>query len=330
MKRSFYFFLLGLGSLLCIANAAQPGVWNAGGSGSFQLLFPEDSSAYKKVQMQSERIFMQLYKGYAVVKGTYHFYNTTNDTLRIKVGYPINNVFPNVAYAHRLNEVRVDDLYKIQGKVNDTAIAVYQQPNHSNDNWYVWNITFPPKATSLFTVYFVVNTNNAQIIDGHDKAYKNAFIYLIETGSLWKAPIEKGVFYTQLLDSIPMETLKGTAPTQLFYNASQRLLKFTMADYGKTPDQNFVLTYAQKDPKFNFKHIVQNSKQLFKAIDRFSKQNFSSYSFSKIQLDNPYLIKNTTQTIVNSTRNYIVYGVIIIIIIILLAIKNKRNKKRHI
>lgn len=327
MKRIFYLLILGFGSLLCISNAAQPGVWSAGGSGSFQLLFPEDSTAYKKVQMQSEQIFMQLYKGYAVVKGSYNFYNTTNDTLRIKVGYPINNVFPNVAYTHRLNQVRVDDLYKIQGKVNDSLLPIHQQPNHKNDNWYVWDITFLPKTTTVFTVYFVVNTNNAQIIDGYEKDYKNAFIYLIETGSLWKSPIEKGEFYTQLLDSISLQSLKGSAPSKLFYSSEHHLLKFTLKDYGKTPDQNFVLTYAKKDPKFNFKKITQNSTQLFQRIDLFSKTNFSSYSFSEITLKNPYLVQDQTKKLTTSKYNYIFYGIIILAIIIILLVRNWLRKK---
>lgn len=50
------------------ANAAQPGIWNAGGT-VYTMLYPEDAITFKKVQMQQERIFIQLYKGFAVVKG---------------------------------------------------------------------------------------------------------------------------------------------------------------------------------------------------------------------------------------------------------------------
>ena len=89
MKRIFYFFAILFSTLFLSSNSAQPRVWNAGGTGSFTLLYPQDTIAYKKIQMQSEKIYMQLYKGFATVKGTYFFKNTSIDTLKIKVGYPI-------------------------------------------------------------------------------------------------------------------------------------------------------------------------------------------------------------------------------------------------
>ena len=73
MKNFHYLLIVLLGSLFLVSNSAQPGVWNAGGSGSFTLLYPEDSIANKKNQMKSEDIFMQLYKGFAIVKGNYYF-----------------------------------------------------------------------------------------------------------------------------------------------------------------------------------------------------------------------------------------------------------------
>ena len=76
-----------------IANVAQPGIWNAGGMGNFSLLFPDDSISYKKIQMVDEKVFIQLYKGYAVVKGVYKMYNDTYDTVRIRTVYPLNTNF---------------------------------------------------------------------------------------------------------------------------------------------------------------------------------------------------------------------------------------------
>ncbi|PHK03737.1 hypothetical protein VF10_38295, partial [Nostoc linckia z13] len=75
-----------------LANAAQPGIWNAGGK-VFTMLYPEDSLSFKKVQMQQERIYIQLYKGFAVVKGTYIFKNTSNENLQFKMGYPVNGIY---------------------------------------------------------------------------------------------------------------------------------------------------------------------------------------------------------------------------------------------
>ena len=202
-----YIYILGfiICSTFLVSNSAQPGVWNAGGSGTFTLLYPEDTIAYKKIQMKSEDIFMQLYKGFATVKGNYHFKNISKDTLKIKVGYPINNVFENINHNQYANQVTVDGLYKIKGLVNGKEAVIYKKPNAENDNWYVWEIAFPPNEITDFTVYFLVNTNNAKITKGYNSDKKNAFIYLIETGSLWKSPIKKGNFYTQLKDNISIK-----------------------------------------------------------------------------------------------------------------------------
>ena len=127
MKKIIYFFCIIICTAFLISNSAQPGVWNAGGSGSFTLLYPEDTIAYKKIQMKSENIYMQLYKGFAGVKGDYYFKNTSKDTLRIKVGYPINNVFENIDFHHQVNEVRVDGLYKIETL---NAIKAFEEKNN--------------------------------------------------------------------------------------------------------------------------------------------------------------------------------------------------------
>jgi hypothetical protein len=161
---------------------------------------------------------MQLHKGFATVKGNYFFKNTSKDTLIIKVGYPINNVFENISYNQYANQVVVDGLYKVKGLVNEKEIKLFKKPNNENDNWYVWEITFPPNEITEFIVYFLVNTNNAKTLKGYNSDKKNAFIYLIETGSIWKSPIEKGNFYLQLKDNLSIQDVKVSTPTLLFFD----------------------------------------------------------------------------------------------------------------
>src|SRR5690554_1969941 len=125
------------------ANASQPGVWNAGGT-VYTMLYPEDSLTFKKVQMQQERIYIQLYKGYAVVKGAYLFRNTTGEPLKFKMGYPVNGIY----YGGEVdvNEVTLDSLsqFKIKAKNHWLPLLKEAHPelNHdhkspipSSDNW---------------------------------------------------------------------------------------------------------------------------------------------------------------------------------------------------
>ncbi len=315
MKKLIYFFGIVFFSIFLISNSAQPGVWNAGGSGSFTLLYPEDSIAYKKIQMKSEDIFMQLYKGFAVVKGNYYFKNTATDTLKIKVGYPVNNVFENIDFHHEVNHVRVDGLYKIRGLINDNEAPLIKKPNSEKDNWYVWEVSFPPQKITKFTVYFLVNTNNAKITEGYNSDKKNAFIYLIETGSIWKSPIESGNFYTQLKDNISLKNVKASSPNQLAYNKENTTLKFTLSDYGKKPDPNFIITYGKTISDFNFKEITLNSNVYFNTIDDFSKLKLNDISYTNVDLPNPYKVGGISNTSVGFLFYLGIYGLPILLII---------------
>lgn len=330
MKKYIYIFSIIICSSLLVSNSAQPGVWNAGGSGSFKLLYPEDSIAYKKIQMKSEDIFIQLYKGFAVVKGVYHFKNTSKDTLKIKVGYPINNVFENVSHNQYANNVTVDGLYKIKGFINEKEATLYKKHNQENNNWYVWEISFPPNEITDFSVYFIVNTNNAKIIKGYNSDKKNAFIYLIETGSLWKSPIEKGNFYTQLKKEISIKNIKASSPTNLFFDKENSILKFSLSDYGKTPDPNFVVTYGETINGFNFKKITLKSDAYFKEIDLFSATNFDTLSFKEIKIKSAYEVNGVSNTIVGFVFYLTIYGIPIllgILIFIILRFLFKKVKK---
>jgi len=331
-NKILYVGILIISLFLFLSNSAQPGIWNAGGSGSFTLLYPKDSIAYKKIQMKSENIYIQLYKGYAVVKGNYNFYNSTKDTLKIKVGYPINNVFPTINYNSKLNQVIFDDLYKIKGSINNTLIPLFNIPNKNNDNWYVWELEFPPKKELTFTVHFLVNTNNSKVVKGYNNNYVNAFIYLIETGSLWKSPIENGNFYIQLKDDITIESIRGNAPSNLLFNSNKNILFFKMENYGFKPNNNLVITYTKKIPRFNFAAITKNSSNLFEEIDIFSNSNLD-INYTEILLGNPYQTKGMSNSIIGFIYIALVYGIPItvgIVLLIILTIIYKNYKRRHL
>ena len=93
IKKIILINLLVFISTSLFANVAQPGLWGCGGAGSFSLLFEGDSNAYQKVQMQKERVSIQLYKGYAVVKGEYWMFNHSAEDIimnAILLMLPIN------------------------------------------------------------------------------------------------------------------------------------------------------------------------------------------------------------------------------------------------
>jgi hypothetical protein len=110
---TLFIFLFCILPLKAFSNAAQPGFWNAGGTGTFSLLYPQDLEQFQKIQMVKEKVSIQLYKGYAVVKGEYWMYNDTKDSIRINVGYPLNSSYISTSHRYIRKEIKFDFLYAL-------------------------------------------------------------------------------------------------------------------------------------------------------------------------------------------------------------------------
>ena len=268
---------LGLMMLLC-SNVSQPGVYNSGGM-AFTMLFPEDSLAYKKVQMQEEKIYMKLYKGYAVVKGTYKMVNTTSEKLSFKMGYPIKGIYN--GGAAELDQVSLDSIYKFKVKTNQKEVAIdqvfYEQNDpvisFSHDNWLAWQMDFLPNESIEVAVYFIVNTNSGKITKGYNKKCTNTFIYLLESGSVWKQPIVKGDFIVELKDNLSLEAIDGISEHFNFkMHPSQMILYGQKNNFSPTPKDNLIISYYKTMEVFDFQKIIKNEKQLYDAIDNLSQK----------------------------------------------------------
>ena len=203
-------------------NIAQPGIRNAGGSAGISLLFPEDSTGLKKVQMQKEKIDIQLYRGYAVVRGEYWMYNSSNDSVSIKTGYPLNANYNTYKSPSHLTEVSFGEIYGLKVLINDQATVIEQKAvasdipaifSYERDGeqaqWYIWDSHFPAQSVTRVIVYFLVNTNESNVLRGYDKEHYNSFIYVLETAASWKLPIKEGQINIQLMDGMDLEKIKG-------------------------------------------------------------------------------------------------------------------------
>ncbi len=278
------------------SNAAQLGVWNAGGT-IFTMLYPEDSITFRKVQMQEERIYIQLYKGYAVVKGIYQFRNTTSETLKFKMGYPANGVYSGGSID--LNEVVLDSLSRFKVKVKGNWLPLLKETGEEygsisvfSKNWMVWQMAFAPYDKQTVEVYFLVNTNNAHVKKGYNAEYKNAFIYLLESGSIWHQPIEKGDFYIQLMNSLKTESIDGLSSGVRFqYNNTYKIFRGTRSNFSPTPKDNIVITYYQHDDNFLFEKIIPQSDSLFAVIDKLCIFPLEILTYAEAETVSPYNVK---------------------------------------
>lgn len=286
------------------ANAAQPGIWNAGGT-VYTMLYPEDAITFKKVQMQQERIFIQLYKGFAVVKGTYVFKNTTNEHLQFKMGYPINGIYS--GGENDLNQIILDSLSQFKIKANNKWLSL-EKENHPeintntqninafSDNWKVWQMNFSPNEIQRVAVYFIVNTNEARIRKGYDIEKRNAFIYLLESGSVWKNNIEKGEFYIQLMNGLTPENVQGISNGFGFkFNTQYQIFAGQKTNFSPTPKDNLIINYSQFNENFSFEKVIKQTNELFAKIDQMSQLSFESLTYSTIKLGNPYEVESTIE-----------------------------------
>lgn len=312
------------------ANAAQPGVWSAGGSGVFSLLYPEDSNAYKKIQMQSEQVYMKLYPGFAVVKGVYHFYNDQDSTISLKIGYPVNQVFESKRKEMHRNEVVYEDIYSIKASWGGKDSLPIMD---TLSNWYVWDASFKPRESTTFQVYFIVSTNNASQSQGYNKTHQNAFIYLIETGSIWKSPIDSGDFYVFVDTKIAKDQIRTNKSGHIKHLLEENIFHLRMTDYGYTPDENLVFTYHEHIENFQLDEILNNKDMYFKEIDSLSKSKINKNAMHLFESKSPYEVDGTG-SFVSWIFYFTIYGIPSLIGLFALFLLYKvysiiRNKKEN-
>jgi len=330
--------------LYILPNAAQPGFWGAGGTGTFSLLYPADSLQYKKIQMAKEIVSIQLYRGYAVVKGEYWMYNSTSDSVTIKVGYPLNSSFSSEYPSnYYLTDIRFDSLYGLRAYRNGEEVTILAESINNpdagwaNENWYVWDNTFTPSDTTLITVYFIVNTNNTIIRQGYNNNYNNGFIYLLETGATWKQPIVEGEVRVKLMNDLSIEDIKGLSPDSLFMSDSKTGTLLTrFQNLSPTAKNNIIITYTENLDEFNFQDVLNNQNELFEHVDLFSSLQINESNLVRRKFGDPFEVSSTNWLI--SIFMFLLFaggpflliiGAMIGITILVLIIVKRRNKRNE-
>ena len=335
-----FFLITIVSSQKLFANAAQPGIWNAGGT-VFTMLYPEDSLTFKKVQMVEEKIYIQLYKGYAVVKGNYLFKNTTNEKLNFKMGYPVNGIYSGGSVD--LNQVQIDQLNQFKIKANEVWLPLVEQQNGEygkinsfGDNWKVWQMDFLPDEKKTVQVYFIVSTNNGTVSKGYNRERKNAFIYLLESGSVWKNPIEKGSFYVQLMDGLTPENINGISQGFGFrYNETHKLYAGAKTNFSPTPKDNLVVTYYEHNEHFVFDKALVQTENLFSKIDEMSQLPLETIAYTDTKTGDPYEVESTFSGYLPMLLTlFVIYapfiiGFIVVVIIIWAIVKWRKIKRKN-
>lgn len=334
VKMSLLLVLFIITNKTTLANSAQPGFWDAGGTGSFSLLYPEDSAAYKKVQMVRELVAIQLYPGYAVVKGTYWMHNTTSDSLSFKAGYPLDGHYEAQTEDYSLMNIAFDSLYNLDVKVNGNSAIIYRAENETShgwgyDLWHTFQVQFAPTDTVIIEVYFILNTNNTTISAGYDRHKTNGFIYLLETGATWKQPIVQGEVRLQMMGGLTIDDVVGMAPDSVMQlDKATQTIVYRFINLEPNHDSNIVVAYGEQIEDFDFSVVVAQSEALYNAIDALYKQD-SAALLEPIVFGNPFAVHSTNWG-ANLIFMAIVFGppiLLIVFVVLLFWWIYKRYKK---
>ena len=350
MKKYIIFIVLLVSANNIFGNAAQPGIFGAGGFGKFYLFFPEDSTYFKKIQMQEEFITVNLYNGFAVVKGQYWMYNHQDDTIRMKVGYPLNASYI-YDQSYTATEIRFDALYKLKVKIDGFAQELIQLPdtlkkrwnsleqipNYDNTvtDWYIWETTFLPKSVTKIEVWFIVNTNESLVRQGYNNKNYNGFIYVLETGSIWKNPIEKGRIFIQFKDDITLDEIYGIKPDSIFgVSETENTLLYDFSNLTPGFDDNIVITYGSWVENFNWEKVIEKYEEYYTEIDKTSNIKIYKSDFEITEFDDPYEIGSTWWgSLLMFLLFFIIYGipilVVLTIVIVIIVVARKKRKKKN-
>lgn len=291
MRQLIITFTAVFSMLICFGNAAMPGMWGSGHGGRFIPLFKADSIYLGKIQMQSERVLINLYPGFAAVKGEYWMLNTTDHPITMRVGYPVNGRYS----AALVDNVMFRDLYNIKALVNDKAMnvvkaaegydSVYKVIDEMQmENWYYFTCTFPPNQLTKITVYFLTNNNEAMLSRGYSRDHGNAFAYILESGRAWAGNIEKGEILINLNDGISMKDIRGVYPVNTLLGDDTRL-KFSFTNLEPDSTNNILLWYTGMQENFRFDAIAANAEKYFKDLDAFPVAAFDSGELKRITKD---------------------------------------------
>ena len=130
---------------------------------------------------------------------------------------------------------------------------------------------FSPKEVNFVEVYFIINTNNSKVSKEYNRKDVNTFIYLLESGSVWKQPFEKGDFIVELKDNLRLEDLDEISSHFNFQvDKTESILVGQKTNFSPSTKDNLIVTYGKPINDFNFQNQLNKSESLFQEIDDLS------------------------------------------------------------
>jgi hypothetical protein len=263
---------------------------NTGGGQTIEPFNKADKWSISQIQMVSEVVKVNLYPGFAVVKGEYHMLNTADRPIKMQVGYPPNRSFEKKFSSGMETRISFGDTRPFQ-VTNSAEITPFTGVDQlkvliagkkietktksiinkgSLAAWGVWDLELLPGQETMVMVYYMVNTKG-RISQGYSGS-KNAslFTYVLESGQLWRDRIKQGTIFIDLKGDLNSNDIWGVLPYKtLQIDKAAKYLVYKFVDLEPTVDNNIVINYNDKLPtKFNYGQEQAKSTEYYQQIDQ--------------------------------------------------------------
>jgi hypothetical protein len=266
--RLIFLFLASFHTFTAFANVGQPGIWKTGGG--ISLLVPEDSLAMDIIAMESEKVDILLYSGFAVVHGQYSLVNMGDSAVEFTMGYPLASLWKNAVYPEGENpfgySFRVDSLAHFELFVDGKGV---QGLNHKGvSDWITWTIRFEPGQRRMIEVTYLTPTESSKVTTMHGVREGNGLMYIFESGAAWKGTIKEARLNIHLQDGLSEEEIIGIRPCgEVYSSQNSGILSLRKQNWEPGLGENFYLIYTKRENKYySFGEAVEDKKILYQRI----------------------------------------------------------------
>ncbi len=236
------------------------------------------------ISLQSEVITILLYKGFAVVKGEYYFYNKSNEDISLTMGYPKRGKIEH----YLIKDIEINEFIIHEAFANKEKLKIRTIMNNyfNKGYWHAWKVNFKARDYTKVDVHQLVETNLAILNEGYDNHYNCGFVFNLEYSGLWKSIIKTGRVCIKLMDDLELREIKGLLPSSTFYHDGDDILIYDFEKISPTGLDNIIVRYGKRDTDFTLDSVKANYKHYFQVADKQSVNLINKVDFTIFTNDN--------------------------------------------
>lgn len=264
--------------------AEKPDLWNTGAVGQV-LPMDEMQVVEHGVSLLGERVWVDLFPGFGVVRSVFRFSNRTDQPIRLKVGYPVSGRFAvgSVALAH-FDDAR-SLIVSADGKQVITQPAAGSSNGHDPNpfSYEVWEQTFAADTLTTIMVESVVPTQLSRLAAGDRFSTGNAFGVSLMGADAWDGPIGQLQVLVRLNGGLMLADIRGLSPDSAF-TGNLGHLQVDKMDLEPGAADNLLIWYNGAPADYPFeKKVTPMLKALRASMDTFPVTAFNDPGFQPIR-----------------------------------------------